>query len=171
MSPIVSLIIDVILVGLLGATIVYAIRLNKQIVELRDSRTEMAELIRGLNEATAKADAGVKGMKKAAMDTGEDLQKAIDKAAGLRDEMKFMIETGEALADRLGSISSSDKGRAAVRIAAKPPLEDSFPLPPRSEPRREAPMGNTEEPPRSREGQEGMSRAERELMQAIENRR
>ena len=104
MSPLISLIIDLVMVGLLAATIAYAIILNKQIIKLRESRGEMAELIQGLNEAMTKADSGVRGLKKTAADTGEDLQRTVNKAQTLRDELQFMIETADGLANRLGSV-------------------------------------------------------------------
>lgn len=185
-----AVILDIVLVGLLIATIVYAIILNKQIIHLRDSRQELAELIAGLNDAMAKADSGVKGMRKTATDTGEGLQKAIDKAMALKDELTFIVETGEALADRLGLAGGSpgNTGTAvakprpaaaapvpAVRPASRSSLIDDTLAAARSEASRQAAANpglfGTEETPRPREPQDGMSRAERELMQAIENRR
>lgn len=189
MTPNLSLLVDLVMVGLLVATIAYAIILNKQIVKLRDSRSELAELIRGLNEATAQADAGVKGMRRAASDTGEQLQRAIDKAAALRDELTFMVEAGEALADRLGA-TGGDRARPAapapsravarpavappVRTAPASPLIDETLTAARAEAARRDPAAAQSpggDGPRPRDGQDGMSRAERELLQAIENRR
>lgn len=238
-----SLIVDLILVGLLVATIAYAIILNRQIVRLRDSRSELADLIRGLNDATANADAGVRGLRKTAGETGEQLQRAIDKAGALRDELAFILEAGEALADRLGAVSSgaaADRsgaidrsggiersltggGRAARaidrtadrmgdRTDAERPLAERRPersidrsrgggasataaqqpavpavaarhgggrtliddtlLAARAEAARQPdPAAPAADTPRSRDGQDGLSRAERELLQAIENRR
>ncbi|MBY6262304.1 hypothetical protein EI613_10305, partial [Azospirillum sp. 412522] len=110
MSPLVSIIIDVVMVGLLAATIAYAIILNRQIIKLRESRGEMAELIQGLNEAMGRADSGVRTLKKAAGDTGEDLQRTVIKAQALRDELQFMIEAGDTLANRLGGVGERDGG-------------------------------------------------------------
>lgn len=187
-----AVILDIVLVGLLIATIVYAIILNKQILHLRDSRQELAELIAGLNDAMAKADSGVKGMRKTATDTGEGLQKAIDTAAALKDELNFIIETGEALADRLGLAGGVPGGTGAPPTKARPAPAPATTVPAlrtpprssliddtlaaaRSEASRQAAANpglfGTEETPRPREPQDGMSRAERELMQAIENRR
>ncbi|HYG89295.1 MAG TPA: DUF6468 domain-containing protein [Azospirillum sp.] len=172
MSPTVSLVLDLLMVGLLVATIAYAIILNKQIVRLRESRGELAELVKGLNEAMAKADIGVRGMKQTAHQTGEGLQKAIDKAAALRDELQFMIEAGNTLADRLSGYSD-DRPKPAAKPPGKTPAlrpmldemdEERVALPPR----RAAPPPSDDRP---REGEEGLSRAERELLRAIENRR
>lgn len=199
MSPLISLIIDLVLVGLLAATIAYAIILNKQIIKLRESRGEMAELIQGLNDAMSKAEGGVRNLKKTASDTGEDLQRTVNKAQTLRDELEFMIEAADAMATRLGAAGDRDAGRgSAARTPIKPPLasrplsrplpvetqgdddHDEPPPPARLEaPRRMAPPpqgetrdnGSRESAPReslAREG-ESLSRAERELLQAIEN--
>ncbi len=173
MSPTVSLVLDLVMVGLLVATITYAIILNRQIVRLRESRGELAELIQGLNEAMLKADTGVRGMKATAHNTGESLQKTIDKAATLRDELQFMVEAGNTLADRLSGFSDDRPKPAAVKPAAKVPAlrplldemdEDHLAPPP---PVRRPPSADD----RPREGEEGLSRAERELLRAIENRR
>ncbi|ANC91736.1 hypothetical protein A6A40_07345 [Azospirillum humicireducens] len=207
MSPLVSIIIDVVMVGLLAATIAYAIILNRQIIALRESRGEMAELIQGLNDAMARAETGVRTLKKAASDTGEDLQRTVNKAQTLRDELEFMIEAADALANRLGGVgerdggSRRDGGRSnavapalASRIPAKAPLvaprpalrslpvEDDHdhdghaPPPARLDapPRRAAARAEPEprdpsvRDPITRDG-ESLSRAERELLQAIEN--
>ncbi|CAO3424112.1 DUF6468 domain-containing protein [Azospirillum endophyticum] len=199
MSPLVSIIIDVVMVGLLAATIAYAIILNKQIIKLRESRGEMAELIQGLNEAMGRADSGVRTLKKAAGDTGEDLQRTVIKAQALRDELQFMIEAGDTLANRLGGVGDRDGGSRSVAVApalaarspAKAPLvaprpvlrslpvedehdhDDHAPPPARLDtpPRRAAaraePAAETRDPI-ARDG-ESLSRAERELLQAIEN--
>lgn len=213
MSPLVSIIIDVVMVGLLAATIAYAIILNRQIIALRESRGEMAELIQGLNDAMGRAETGVRTLKKAASDTGEDLQRTVNKAQTLRDELEFMIEAADALANRLGGVGERDGGRdggrrdsgrdggrsvavapaLATRSPAKAPLvaprpalrslpvendhdhdhDDHAPPPARLEapPRRAA--ARAEPPaeardPITRDG-ESLSRAERELLQAIEN--
>ncbi|MFP5512624.1 MAG: DUF6468 domain-containing protein [Alphaproteobacteria bacterium] len=214
MSPLVSIIIDVVMVGLLAATIAYAIILNRQIIALRESRGEMAELIQGLNDAMARAETGVRTLKKAASDTGEDLQRTVNKAQTLRDELEFMIEAADALANRLGGVGERDGGgrreggerdggrrdggrssavapALASRIPAKTPLvaprpalrslpvedehdhDDHAPPPARLDapPRRAAARAEPAAEPRdpiTRDG-ESLSRAERELLQAIEN--
>ncbi len=215
MSPLISLIIDLVLVGLLAATIAYAIILNKQIIKLRESRGELAELIQGLNDAMGKAEGGVRNLKKTAADTGEDLQRTVTKAQTLRDELEFMIEAADALATRLGSVGDRDSGRdsgrgggLAQRNPVKPPLasrpaprpmpmdlhdddHDDAPPPARLDPPRRAvppplvaesrDIAAREPAPResvtresmarepmTRDG-ESLSRAERELLQAIEN--
>lgn len=181
MTPSTAIILDIVLVGLLAVTIVYAILLNRQIVRLRESRSELIELVRGLSEATAKADSSVKGLRKTAAETGDGLQKTIDKAAALRDELSFIVETGEALANRLGNTPSAPErakpAGPAARGPARPLIDDTLAAA-RAEASRHDPVpasppsrAPVEPAPRPRDASDGMSRAERELMQAIENRR
>ena len=214
MSPTLTLVLDLVMVGLLAATIAYAIILNKQIVKLRESRGEMAELVRGLNEAMSRAETGVRSLKKTAYDTGDDLQRTVAKAQTLRDELEFMIEAADAMANRLGNVGGerpkqAPAARPAPRsglsarpiVAPRPIVEDDhghddhdhddhghddqddhddlLPLrsaafrnePLRADPMRAEPLARRPAPapdPILREG-ESLSRAERELLQAIEN--
>ncbi|MDQ2106232.1 DUF6468 domain-containing protein [Azospirillum isscasi] len=129
MSPTLTLVLDLVMVGLLAATIAYAIILNKQIVKLRESRGEMAELVRGLNEAMSRAETGVRGLKKTAYDTGDDLQRTVAKAQTLRDELEFMIEAADAMANRLGNVGGErPKQGPAARPAARPGLSARPPV-------------------------------------------
>ncbi|KAA0683599.1 DUF6468 domain-containing protein [Roseomonas genomospecies 6] len=213
MSPTLTLILDLVMVGLLAATIAYAIILNKQIIKLRESRGEMAELVRGLNEAMSRAETGVRSLKKTAHETGDDLQRTVAKAQTLRDELEFMIEAADAMANRLGNVGGERPKQApAARPAPRPGLsarpimaprpiveddhghdddhddhdhddqDDHDDLPPlrsaafrneplRADPLRAEPLARRPAPapdPILREG-ESLSRAERELLQAIEN--
>ena len=111
MTPIVTLIFDVVLAGLLIATIAYAIMLNRGLTELHQSRGEMEALIRSFSEATARAEAGIKAMKRTASETGEGLQRNSERAQALRDELQFMIEAGDSLAQRLAGTAQAGANR------------------------------------------------------------
>lgn len=176
MSPIVSVILDLVLMALLGATLVYAVLLNRQMIRLRDGKSELNELIRGLNDAMLRADSGVKSLRKAASDVGEDLRATVAKAQTLRDELNLIVETGESLADRLGSSSERSRPPVASRPLSAPPsarpaLIDETIAAARAEAQRQAPPPSEDPLPPREEREGGLSRAERELMRAIENRR
>ncbi len=118
MLPTVALIFDLLLAGLLIATIVYAIILNRQFINLRDSRSEMEALIRSFNEATIRAEIGVKAMRRTSLDTGESLQKTVERAAQLRDELNFMIDAADTLAQRLAEVPTRVRPATATLSAA-----------------------------------------------------
>lgn len=203
MTAYLPLIVDGVVAVLLIATIVYAVILNRQLARLRDGRAELADYIKGLNDATANAEAAVRGLRKAAGETGEQLQRAVDKGQALRDELQFMIESGNALADRLGGVSGggADKARleahmdqrggemradprprpqAAAPLRTAPPrplIDESLMAAARAEAARQ---GGQPTPANTRGGGQagggssegdGLSRAERELLQALESRR
>ncbi len=106
-----GLILDILVVCLLGATIFYAATLSRRLTQLRNHRAELETAARGLAEAAARADAGIKGLRAAADDSGTRLQRQIDRAQGLRDELAFLVDAGESLAARL---ESAARGRGPV---------------------------------------------------------
>lgn len=114
------LILDSLIVVLLVATIVYAAILNRRLSNLRDNRVELEKAARSFAEAAGKADAGIKGLKLTADNAGATLQKEIERAQPLRDELAFLVEAGEALAARLeGAARTAGKSsRAAGRTEA-----------------------------------------------------
>jgi pyruvate/2-oxoglutarate dehydrogenase complex dihydrolipoamide acyltransferase (E2) component len=169
-----ALVLDIVVVVLLVVTIGYAINLNRQLVRLRDSKAELEDLVRGFAEATERAEAGVEGMKRMAGEAGERLQATVDRGQAIRDELQFMVEAADSLASRLeGTISHH---RPAAQAAPPQPASHQAP------PARPAPRAPAAEPPspvaadpRRRPADpaaaEARSRAERELMQALEQLR
>jgi len=206
-SPLISLLLDGLIVTLLVAFIVFAVRLNRSLAGLREGKAELERLIREFGEATARAETGVKGLKRTADETGAGLQARIDKAKALQDELAIIVESGERLADRLASAASRPApaaprpeprpeprleprpeprpARPELRVAAESPLAAQMraaeagrrELPRAAEPRRAEPR----EEPRRPEARPAAapaapagaprSKAERELLEAIENMR
>lgn len=106
-----SLALDIAVGVLLVVTILYAFRLNRQLNTLRRGNTELQTLVAALGEASERAEAGVRGMRRAAQENGEALQKAIERAQTLRDELSFMIESGDAVANRIeGALAHNGSG-------------------------------------------------------------
>ncbi len=168
MTELLGLALDALIVVLLAMTIAYAAMLSRRLNRLRDSRQEMEEAVKGFVDAAAKADAAIKGLKRAAEDSGAPLQKQIDQAQGLRDELRFLVETAESLAERLeiaagGAVARSgpapagdwtEEGDAPV-LSAVPPGTRSGRRPPASR----GPGERTRDEP------------DRELLRAIDNMR
>ena len=117
----VGIVLDILIIGLLGATIYSAYILNKRLDMIRKGRAELEALVRGFADATQRAEAGVTTMKRLANDTGEQLLKQIDRARALRDELQIMIETGDSLCSRLESAATRAPQAAARPAQAAPP--------------------------------------------------
>ena len=130
MGDLISFFLDVILIGLLLTGIVYAMRLSKQLGELRASRADMEKFVVDFSATVQRADAGVRGLKQAARDGGDDLEKLIEKAGMIRDELQFLVESADQIATRL-----SDRASASARTLLPEP-----PAPQASQPRPAAPQ-------------------------------
>jgi hypothetical protein len=96
-----KLILDIIVAILLAATIGYALMLNRRLGELRRNRDDLARLVNAFNDATARAEAGIPKLRRAADEAGATLQERVEKAQTLRDDLAFMIERAEGMANRL----------------------------------------------------------------------
>lgn len=122
-------IMDLAIILLLVPTIVYAVILNRRLSALRNSRDELAKVVGSFNEATMRAEAGIPKLKKATLDANNALQERVEKAHALRDDLAFMIERAEEMADRLdGSVKA---GRAAELAQTAMPASAPRPVPQR----------------------------------------
>ncbi len=111
-----SLILDVLIAALLVATIGYAAVLNRKLGVLRDGKSEMEALIASFSESTERAGSGVESLKQEAGRSGEALQKKVEAARGLVDDLGFLIERGTKLAERLdGGIGTARAKPAAAK--------------------------------------------------------
>jgi hypothetical protein len=117
-----SLFGDAIVAALLVATISYAAVLNRRLSVLRGDRAKLEELVQGLTVAAQRAEAGVTGLREAAEDLGRSLERKIEQAKSLRDDLTYMLERGSGIADRLeGTIRARRDGEPEPR-PAKPQL-------------------------------------------------
>ncbi len=107
MNAWVSISLDVIMIGLLLAGLMQAIRLSRHLSTLRASRLEMERFVQEFNSTVLRAEAGIKGLKQAARDSGDDLEKLVEKATMLRDELQFIVESADQIASRLSQTATS----------------------------------------------------------------
>ncbi|MGE5547232.1 MAG: DUF6468 domain-containing protein [Solirubrobacterales bacterium] len=110
-----KILLDIVVSVLLVATIGYAVMLNARLTALRKNRDDLAKIIVAFNEATVRAEASIPKLKKAAEDAGSGLQERVEKAQSLRDDIAFMIERADTMANRLENAVRS--ARAEVRPA------------------------------------------------------
>ena len=104
----IATILDGLVAVLLVTTIGYAALLSRRIAGLRAGKAEMRGLIADLTAATTQAESGISGLKSASVEQGEQLQQRLEKAKALRDDLSYLLDRGDSLADRLaGSIRLS----------------------------------------------------------------
>ncbi|SDH81113.1 DUF6468 domain-containing protein [Roseospirillum parvum] len=105
-----SLLLDVVIVALLVPTIIYAVILNNRLASLRKNRDALAKVVHSFNEATVRAESGIPRLRRAADEAAEALAARVEKAHGLRDDLAFMVERAEELADRLENALKGARG-------------------------------------------------------------
>ncbi len=129
-----KLFLDLAVAALLVATIVAAFILNRRIDQLRSNRDELAKMILAFTDATQRAEAGVPKLRRTAEEAGQALQERVEKAQSLRDDLAFLVERADTLANRLEdtvrAARSNERpgaGAGAVRTAmrAAPPPSPS----------------------------------------------
>lgn len=94
-------ILDLMLAGLLCATLVYCFVLNRRLSRLRSARGDMAEMVRGFHQATEAARASVTDLRSASDAIGMDLKNQIDKAREILDELELVTSSADRVADRI----------------------------------------------------------------------
>lgn len=103
-----KLVLDLIIAVLLAATIAYAAVLNSKLNQLRKNRDDLAKLVAAFNDATARAEAGIPKLKRASEEASSTLIERVEKAQSLRDDLAFMIERADTMANRLeGSVRTA----------------------------------------------------------------
>lgn len=90
-----AILIDGIVIILLGATIYVAYRLDRRLQSVRSVQHELAGVIRDLNVAAARAEAGIQGLKLAAQSSGQELEEQIRSARAAGDELARLLKSTE----------------------------------------------------------------------------
>jgi hypothetical protein len=173
-----KLVLDVIVAVLLAATIAYAIMLNRRLGELRRNRDDLSRLVQVFNDATARAEAGIPKLRRAAEEAGSTLQERVEKAQSLRDDLAFMIERADAMANRLEGVVRSARDVKTPNAApagpapSRPSMSRAQPIP-----EERSPSGRPQPGPHfsalnlDDEIEDERSEAERELLRALQSAR
>jgi len=153
MTQWIGLVLDVILIAVVGVGIFHILRLIVQLKDLRAGRVEMERFLREFNGAIMRAEAGIKSLRAAARESGDDLEKLVSKAVMVRDELNFIVESADGVAERL-SVAASKVMHDATAPDAPSASE------PQAKIKSTPAAAKTETPP--------ASRAEKELLQALQ---
>jgi hypothetical protein len=121
LSAYVSVFFDLLILGALGATIRYSLKLSKQFERMQADRKVFEQLIQALNVASARAEAAIRALKEAATEGGDKLQEKINAGRALSEELEIMVQAGDNLAERLGALATQSR-KAAVpdEVPAQP---------------------------------------------------
>jgi hypothetical protein len=168
-------------IALLGAALPYVLRLERELRALRADRVALEASAAELSEATRMAEAASLRLRASAETAGRQVAEKLAAAEPLRDDLHFLVERAEVMADRLDGLVRHARG---VLPAAPDPLRatltpavDVAPTP-RPVPQiavaagpQPAPAASPDAPVAAAaaapEADQGRSRAERELLRAL----
>ncbi len=106
-------ILEAVLVLLLAATLFHALRLERALGVLKRDRAALEDLVTSFNASTRQAEAGIEQLRVAADGAGRQMARQIDTVVRLKDDLVFLLERGERLADRLDSLVRAGRPLAA----------------------------------------------------------
>lgn len=155
-----ALVLDIVLICLLLATIVYAMVLHRRLTMLRSEKEGLEVFLDRMSQATAKADASLRGIRQTAEEAQGMLNEPVVRAQALRDELLFLIERADGTAERLAGATSGKLQTAAPPQEAAParkPVRRAAPAQPSAADAGDGPEGGAR------------SQAERDLMNALRN--
>lgn len=173
-----SLIMDIVLAGLLVATIVYCYRLNKMVAVIRDGREELEKLIGQFVTSTERAEESIAELKKTSTKIADKLQVKIEKAEFIADDLAFMIERGGKLSTQLGNAISGDSEGEKAQVATASSAEKKKPADNRGDAGigkiaqktvKRNTLADSPPEPSSNEEKRGRSQAEEELLKALKS--
>ena len=99
-----ELISNLLIIVLLIPTIIYAYKLNKNLTLLRENQNSLGRLISSLNDATTKAECSIPKLKNVTEVSSQNLQDVVNNAKSLKDDLTFINERADNLADRLENV-------------------------------------------------------------------
>lgn len=120
-NMILSVLVDSIMVGLLLATILYCMRLNRRIKELQDGKSELARIIREFDESTTRATQNINEIHAATNRISENIQIKIDKANYLANDLDMLIERSNKVLGKPAEPSVRSAPPRVEPVAARSP--------------------------------------------------
>ncbi len=106
--------LELVLIGLLAATLFHALRLERALGVLKRDRSALEGLVAGFNASTRQAEAAVEQLHVAAEGAGRTISRQAEMALALKDDLVFLMERGDGLADRLDVLVRSAKSLTAA---------------------------------------------------------
>lgn len=151
--------LEIALTGLLALTLFHALRLERALGVLKRDRAALGELVQGFNDATNQAEAGIERLRDAADGAGRQIARHVEAAAALKDDLMFLTQRGEKLADRMDALVRASRG--IVERAPEAPRAAAPTFAPPTAPAPAAALAEAEDATRVR------SQAERDLLKAL----
>lgn len=118
--PAMAILLDIGLLALLAATLFHAVRLERALGVLKRDRAALDALVTTFNASTRAAETGVERLRAATDGAGRQIQRQIDTATSLKDDLTFIVQRGEGLADRLDELVRATRPALSLASARAP---------------------------------------------------
>jgi hypothetical protein len=112
--------LEIVLVALLGATLFQAIKLERALGVLKRDRASLESLVEHFNASTRQAESGIQRLRAAVDSGGHQIAAQLTKSVSLKDDLVFLTERGDQLADRLDRLVRAARPLAQDRAANTP---------------------------------------------------
>ncbi|HTQ14913.1 MAG TPA: DUF6468 domain-containing protein [Rhizomicrobium sp.] len=113
----VSFFVEITLIALLAATLVYCALLERRLSALRKGQDGLKSTIAELNAAIVSAGASLRALKATASDAAQTLDSRIASARALSDELSVITSSGERIAERIAG-GAPTSSRNAIHPAS-----------------------------------------------------
>lgn len=133
--PLFELLINVALATLLLVTITYCYVLNKRIRVLQDGRGELARLLKHFDESTMRASDSIAVLQSTTKKTTEIIQAKLTNANRMIDDLEYVIDRAEKVADQLEAGINIGRTARKVQTSEAPPVARVPEPQPQSKPR------------------------------------
>ena len=107
--------LEIVLVVLLGATLFQAMRLERALGVLKRDRASLEQLVTHFNASTHQAENGIQRLRAAADSAGRQIETQLAKSVSLKDDLAFLTERGDRIADRLDGLVRTARPLAQER--------------------------------------------------------
>jgi hypothetical protein len=124
-------ILELVLLGMLAATMFHAVRLERALGVLKRDRATLEALVAGFNASTQQAEQGIERLRATADGAGRQIARQADAALALKDDLTFLMERGERLADRLDTLVRSARPLSPTGSATETLPDNAAPGEPR----------------------------------------
>jgi hypothetical protein len=115
--------LEIALVSLLAVTLFHAVRLERALGVLKRDRVVLEELVGAFNSSTTAAEQGIERLRAAAEGAGRQLARQVEASGAVKDDLQFLTERGNRLADQLDQLVRAAK--PLVREVPQPSLSES----------------------------------------------
>lgn len=116
MESVLDFSLNVAMVVLLSATVLYCWILNRRIQTLQDSKSELASLLKQFDKSTRRAMDAMSTLQKVSKEAGKSVQGRIEKAQYVLDDLGYMIDRANKVADQMEAGIAIARQREKIEI-------------------------------------------------------